>query len=256
MKQAVSFPRLFIFLSLTIILVTLLGCATPGANQRPDTVDRKSNPTEDKSGLGSTGNDPADPVSTAEEEAKADTGPVPLDACNVPNGFFVFGIGYEDVTWNGPPQVEIGPGGFASQITYTYDTEKLVGTFSLPESQKVIIPIKVTFPDCRSEPYENKTSFIAQVSGSCKGDTISLTASESWESVSLSIPCEANSEVCGEEPCNFPYPLPFAMAGKAVITIEYKIGRESSVCTPETQWLSFQGVGGSGKKSYFLSCGN
>ena len=214
---------------------------------------RPVDPTQAPGGGGAgPGEEPEEPE---EEEGEGDElEPVPLDVCNTSKTNFAFGIQYDKVTWFGPPRVDIKGGGFYDVLGYSFDNDAFVGTFSLPQSREIELPLIITFPDCRSDPYEANVTFRARVEGTCKNSAISLTVYERWDSVLLNIPCEAESEVCGEDPCVFPYPLPFAFAGEAGITIKSKLNRGADSCTPSVFPLDFKGVGADGQKTYKLDC--
>ena len=52
MNLSAYFSRSLKILSLIIIITLLVGCAAPAVNRRTDTLDRKTDPTDDENGLG------------------------------------------------------------------------------------------------------------------------------------------------------------------------------------------------------------
>jgi hypothetical protein len=68
MNLSAYFSRSLKILSLIIIITLLVGCAAPAVNRRTDTLDRKTDPTDDENGLGGGGDDSADPEPTVEKE--------------------------------------------------------------------------------------------------------------------------------------------------------------------------------------------
>jgi hypothetical protein len=240
---------------LTILAILLVACE--GTSNGPSWSD-----DPDATPLSGGGSGPADEPEEPEEpeddngEAGDDIDLVPLvPACaSRQTDLFAFAIAYQSVTWFGPPTVKIGPGGFADVIGYTYDEDTNGGVFQMISSGQREMPIEVTFPDCRSDTFNTSVKFQARAEGTCKDDQVSLTVYEIWDSVSVDIPCEANSDVCGDdEPCTYPLILPFAFAGEQGITIEYQLDPMTGNIIDGEKDLPFMGVGATGSKTYTLS---
>jgi hypothetical protein len=239
---------------LTILAMLLVAC--DGTSNGPSWSD-----DPDATPLSGGGSGPADEPEEPEEPEEdngegGDIDLVPLVPACAPHeaDYFTFAIAYQSVTWFGPPTVKIGPGGFADVIEYTYDKDTDRGVFQLVSSGQREMPIEVTFPECRSDIYNTSVKFQARAEGTCKNDLVSLTVYEIWDSVSVDIPCEANSDVCGDdEPCTYPLILPFAYAGEQGITMKYDLDPITGNVIDGAKDLPFMGVGATGSKTYTLS---
>jgi len=249
-------PILILALLLLVLLISSCSAASGTTSSNP----RSSNdpdPTADGGGVGLPGEEPEEPDPGDENTEGGDLGPVPLDdPCAVSTTGFLFNYEYERVVWQGPPRVEVRPGGMISQLQYAYDPEKQEGTLFLPNPPAREVTLNVTWPECRSDVFVGKTTYTPVVTGTCKGGQINLNVSERWSSVTLEIPCEADSEICGEDPCVFPYPLPFAFAGEQGVNVKFMMDMDKGTCTPDKITLPFMGVGAEGEKWFRLTCGD
>ena len=249
-KSLVLFSLLIMF----CLLVT--ACDGAGGSSGDETGwSEDPEPTLDGGGGVGNGEVPEEPEEPEEdEEGSEDMDLVPLVAPCVPRQGDATGfqLNYQDITWFGPPQVKIGPALVTASVKYTYDEETKRGVLQMLSTGLVEMPIEVTFPECRGDVYNTNVKFQARAEGTCKDNQISLTVYEIWNSVSVDIPCEANSDVCGEDPCPYPLLLPFAYAGEQGITVKYDLDPTTGSIIQEKMDLPFLGVGASGSKSYTL----
>jgi hypothetical protein len=242
-----------------LIPVILLTSACGGGSGVKDT----DLPTEDSlaptalTGVGDgLDEEPTDPEDQEISNDEEDIPPVPIDICNINDPDFMFEFSFDHLVWLGPPRIEVGHGGYISQLGYTYDPDTLMGSFFVPGSSVGQRPVSITviWPECSTKNFRETTSFTPTVTGSCKGNQITLQAAEVWESVSIDITCDAGSKLCsGDEPCQVPIPLPFALAGEKGVTLNYTLYGDGT-CQPEKTSLPFMGVNAEGMKTFRMVC--
>lgn len=196
-----------------------------------------------------------DEPSGSEDSELDDMEVVPLVDEFCPNDEQQFILDYilVDLVWEGPPHILLTSGGYSRFLQYTPTYAEDAGTFALIDTSFAPIEIEVTWPDCRKEPLKATTTFIPDVKGTCQAGRISLQTNEEWKSKTLFIPCEANSDICGDEPCTISYPLPFAWGYAGYMSLPTFVLQPDGSIFPDEMELPFLGAGGYGKKKYVLT---